>query len=62
MLADDLSNKLGFKRIIVEGDSMEIVGHFVDETKSLLNQLESWNVQHVVREANVASSSDLYLW
>ena len=52
-------------QIIMEGDSKEIMlaiqregecrggyGHFVEETKSLLNQLGSWTLQHVGREAN----------
>jgi hypothetical protein len=30
-------------------------GHFVKETKSLLNQLGSWIVQHVGREANLVA-------
>ena len=67
MLAD-LSNKLGFKCIIMEEDSLEIVlslqregecrgsyEHFVDDTKYLLNQLEVWNVQHVGRDANTVA-------
>jgi hypothetical protein len=38
-----------------EGECRGMYGQFVDETKSLLNQLESWYVQHVGREANAAS-------
>ena len=64
----DLCCKCGLRRVLVEGDSVEVVtalkhggdcseryGHFVDEAKQLLSTMEHWNVQHVGREAkNVA--------
>jgi hypothetical protein len=52
--------KVGFRRVLVEGDSVEVVsalqrggvcseryGHFVDEARQLLSTREQWSVQHV---------------
>jgi hypothetical protein len=63
-----LSLRLGYYQIIAEGDSLEIIcalqreneckgsyGNFVEEAKALLNQMDSWFVQHVGREANTAA-------
>jgi hypothetical protein len=38
-----------------EGECRGSYGHFVEETKILLNQMESWTVQHVGRETNTAA-------
>jgi hypothetical protein len=38
-----------------EGECRGSCGHFVEEAKSLLNQMESWTVQHVGREINTAA-------
>ena len=67
MLAE-LSTMLGFTQIIAEDDSLEIMGalqregvccnsygHIVEEAKALLNQVESWLVQHVGREINTVA-------
>jgi hypothetical protein len=64
----DFCCKLGFRRVVLEGDSMEVVtalkrggncseryGHFVDDARQLLNSLELWHVQHVGREANTVA-------
>jgi hypothetical protein len=61
----ELCIKLDLRRVIVEGDSVEMVtalqregecngryGHFVDDTKQLLSTLDYWSAQHVGREAN----------
>jgi hypothetical protein len=64
----DFCCKLGFRRVVLEGDSMEVVtalkrggncseryGHFVDDARQLLNSLELWHVHHVGREANTVA-------
>jgi hypothetical protein len=64
----DFYVKLGFRRVFVEGDSVEVVtalkrggdcseryGHFVDDARQLLSSLDQWHVQHVGQEANTVA-------
>jgi hypothetical protein len=57
--------ELGYQRIILEGDALEIVqalrnkdpswsryGQLIEDTKAKLNSLPFWTVSHVCRNAN----------
>jgi ribonuclease HI len=63
--ASKLVGLLGFKDIILKGDSLEVVqevrreerswsnfGNLIEETKKMLHICHSWKIQHVRRTAN----------
>lgn len=62
------SCELGYSQIILEGDALKIVqaldkggwnwsiyGHFIEETRGVLNNLQNWKVHHVRRNLNCAA-------
>jgi hypothetical protein len=62
--------KMGYSDVILEGDALEVVqamnregfssgqyGALINDTKTLLQQVQHWTVCHVKRVANVAAHS-----
>jgi ribonuclease HI len=64
----EVCSSLGFSKVVLEGDSLEVVkalqmegpfwrrfGSTINDAKILLNSLEEWRVCHVKRTGNVAA-------
>ncbi|XP_062166703.1 uncharacterized protein LOC133872984 [Alnus glutinosa] len=68
LMAENFSRKLGFYKVILGGDALQIVqalgkegsnwciyGHLIEETREVLLSMQSWKVHHVRRNLNGAA-------
>jgi hypothetical protein len=65
-LSVELCHQLGFQRVVLEGDSLEIIqalckekcwssyGHLINDVKTLLHVIPQWEIHHVRRYSNIA--------